>query len=83
MSITAFTGNCEGAMSARKVRYIKMEFDSRDGNFHGFLPNGVEIVVDGDLYAEQQAVGLSQDDLESPLIWENCADGESIRVVKK
>ncbi len=64
----------------------QMKFDSRDGNYHGTLPNGTEIVVDGDVFAEAEQQARkdgSQEDLSSPLVWENNADGESVRIVKK
>ncbi len=61
----------------------RMQYDSRDGNYHGTLPDGREIVVDGDVYAEQEQAGLSPEDLQSPLIWENVVDDESVRIVKK
>jgi hypothetical protein len=76
-------GKRKGAGRPRRVRYLKMEFDSRDGNYHGTLPNGTEITVNGDVYAEQQQTGLSPEDLQSPLVWENNADSESVRIVKK
>ena len=76
-------GARQGAGRPRKYRYIKMEFDSRDGNYHGTLPDGTEIVVDGDVYAEEAKRGISEQDLSSPLVWENNADGESVRIVKK
>lgn len=61
----------------------QMQFDSRDGNYHGTLPNGDEIVVDGDVYAEEAKRGVSEQDLSSPLVWENNADNESVWIVKK
>ncbi len=61
----------------------RMKFDSRDGNYHGTLPDGTEIVVDGDVYAEEAKRGVSEQDLNSPLVWENNTDGESVRIVKK
>ncbi len=75
-------GKRPGAGRPRKYRYLKMEFDSRDGNYHGRLPDGTEIVVDGDVYAEQEQQGVPEQDLSSPLVWENNADGESVRIVK-
>ena len=60
-----------------------MQYDSRDGNYHGTLPDGREIIVDGDVFAEQEQEGISEGDLQDPLVWENNADGEAIRIVKK
>ncbi len=76
-------GKRPGAGRKRKVRYLKMEFNSRDGNYHGRLPDGREIIVDSDVFAEQEQAGVSEQDLSSPLVWENNQDGESIRIVKK
>jgi|SRR6266704_6115164 len=79
-------GARKGAGRPRKYRYIKMQFDSRDGNYHGTLPNGDEIVVDGDIFAEAEQQARkdgSNENLNSPLVWENNQDGESVRVVKK
>ncbi len=73
-------------------RYIlrkgnKMQYDSRDGNYHGTLPDGTEIIVDGDVYAEAEQgarkEGAKLDTIESPVTWENLADGETVRIVKK
>ncbi len=61
----------------------KMKFDSKDGNYHGMLPDGTEIIVDGDVYTEQEQAGLSASDLASPLVWENSADGVDVRIVEK
>jgi hypothetical protein len=65
----------------------QMKFDSRDGNYHGTLPNGDEVIVDGDVYAESEQdaekEGAKLDTIESALTWENNADGESVRIVKK
>lgn len=61
----------------------KMTFDSRDGNYHGTLPNGAEVIVDGDVFAESKQAGLPESDLVSPLVWENNLDGESVRIVEK
>ncbi len=69
-----------------------MLFDSRDGNYHGTLPNGDEIVVDGDVFAEaQQQARKDGGDLatiESAHEWEELASAQdpidtSIRIVKK
>src|SRR6266849_5010922 len=83
---SSWGGAREGAGRPRKYRYLKMEFDSRDGNYHGFLPNGTEIVVDGDVYAEAEQdarkEGAKLDTIESPLTWESVADDESVRIVK-
>jgi hypothetical protein len=69
-----------------KKRRKKMQFDSRDGNYHGMLPNGDEIVVDGDVFAEQEQQARkdgSQENLYSPLVWENIQDGNDIQVIKR
>ncbi len=80
-------GKRKGAGRPRKYRYIKMQFDSRDGNYHGTLPNGDEIVVDGDVYAESEQdarkEGAKLDTVESALTWSELEDGESVRIVKK
>jgi len=41
------------------------------------------VARDGDVFAEQEQEGVSPEDLNSPLTWENVADGEAIRIVKK
>jgi len=76
-------GRRSGAGRPRRYRYLKMQYDSRDGNYHGTLPDGREIIVDGDVFAKQEQEGVSEGDLQDPLVWENNADGEAIRVVKK
>jgi len=60
-----------------------MEWNSKANEYVGILPDGTEIHVDADVYAEQQQAGVSEQDLSSPLVWENNQDGESIRIVKK
>ena len=66
--------------SERKTQ--PMQYDNRDGNYHGFIGN-TEIIVDGDVYAEQEQAGVSEKELQSPLTWENNADGESVRIVSR
>jgi hypothetical protein len=62
-----------------------MQYDSRDGNYHGTLPNGDEIVVDGDLFAEEEQKGVPEEHLDSPLEWEEIAStgNEAVWIVKK
>jgi hypothetical protein len=62
-----------------------MQYDSRDGNYHGTLPNGDEIVVDGDLFAEEEQKGVPEDTLASPLEWEEIAStgNEAVWIIKK
>ena len=60
-----------------------MQYDSQTNEYVGTLPNGDEVRVDADVFAEQQQAGVSEPDLSSPLVWENNADGESVRIVKK
>ncbi len=76
-------GKRPGAGRPRKYRYLKMEWNSKANEYVGILPDGTEIHVDADVYAEQQQAGVSEQDLSSPLVWENNQDGESIRIVKK
>jgi len=76
-------GARQGAGRPRKYRYIKMQFDSRSDSYIGELPNGDKVVVDADVFAEEQKQGVSEQDLHSPLVWENNADNESVRIVKK
>lgn len=76
-------GRREGAGRPRKYRYIKMQFDSQKNAYVGVLPNGDQIEVDADVYAEQVQQGVSEQDLSSPLVWENNQDGESVRIVKR
>ncbi len=76
-------GKRPGAGRPRKYRYLKMEWNSKANEYVGILPDGTEIHVDADVYAEQQQAGVSEQDLSSPLVWENSADNESIRIVKK
>lgn len=78
-------GARQGAGRPRKYRYIKMEFNSQDGNYHGTLPNGDEIVVDGDLYAEEEQKGVPVEHLESPLEWESVEStgNQAVWIVKK
>jgi hypothetical protein len=79
-------GARKGAGRPRKYRYIKMQFDSRSNQYVGELPNGDKVVVDADVFAEAEQAARkdgSKEDLNSPLVWENNQDGESVRVVKK
>jgi hypothetical protein len=76
-------GKRQGAGRPRKYRYLKMLWNSKSNEYVGTLPDGTEIHVDGDVYAEQEQADISEQDLSSPLVWENNADGESVRIVKK
>ena len=63
-----------------------MLWNSKSNEYVGTLPDGTEIHVDADVYAEAEQAARkdgSNEDLSSPLVWENNADGESVRIVKK
>jgi hypothetical protein len=74
-----------GRLPPQKVQVHQMQYDNRDGNYHGTLPNGDEIVVDGDLFAEEEQKGVPEEHLASPLEWESVAStsNEAVRIVKK
>ncbi len=79
-------GKRKGAGRPRKYRYIKMAWNSKSNEYVGTLPNGDEVHVDGDVFAEAEQQARkdgSNENLNSPLVWENNQDGESVRVVKK
>jgi hypothetical protein len=63
-----------------------MAWNAQANEYVGVLPNGDEIHVDGDVFAEAEQQARkdgSKEDLNSPLVWENNADNESVRIVKK
>ncbi len=53
-------GKRPGAGRPRKYRYLKMEWNSKANEYVGILPDGTEIHVDADVYAEQQQAGVSE-----------------------
>ena len=61
-----------------------MTYDFQSHTYRGQLPNGDTVIVDADVYAEAMRDAdvdeSKQRDVQSPLVWENCADGESVRV---
>ena len=89
-------GRRQGAGRPRKYRTLTvfldqnlqtMLYDSRSHEYVGQLPNGDMVIVDGDVYAEAMRDAdcdeSKQRDVQSPLVWENNADGDSVRIVKK
>ena len=68
----------------RKERKVtEMKFNSQSGNYEAELENGSKLIVDADAYAEQLKQGVPEKELKSSVLWENCVDGESVRIEPK
>ena len=60
-----------------------LQYNSRTGNYQVELSDGSLLIVEGDEYAEAEQEGVSEADLSDWTVWENCVNGESIRVESK
>ena len=61
----------------------QMQYDSRDGKYHGTLANGDEVIVEGDEYAEAEQEGAPQSEL-TPAAWAALEGvNDNVKVVKK
>jgi hypothetical protein len=66
------------ADDATEEKEKTMEWNSETGRYEGQTYEGRWIAVDRDEYAEGERRGMSQKDLASPSVWENCIGNPNI-----
>jgi hypothetical protein len=60
-----------------------MQYNNKTGNYEAVLADGSLLIVDSDVYAEQEQAGVDPRELEQSSTWENCLDGERVRIEAK
>lgn len=57
-----------------------LKYNSQSGNYEAVLEDGSLLIVNSDVYAEQEQAGVDSRELEQSSTWENCLDGEQVRI---